>query len=67
VLTLESDNVPDRRNLGMLVLSECMVIVSDRRNQGMLMSSACIVMLVLAGRGGKGDVVGPGRFLKWGS
>jgi hypothetical protein len=66
-LTLESDDVPDSRNLGMLVLSACMVTVSDRIYQSVFMSSVCILMLVLAGRGGKGDGVGPGGFLTWGS
>ncbi len=59
--------MPHRRNSGMLVSSACMVTVPDRIYQSVFMSSVCIVMLVLAGRGEKGDVVGPGGFLTWGS
>jgi hypothetical protein len=58
--------VPDRRNSGILMSSVCVVIVPARRNQGVLISSVCIVMLVLVGRGGKGDGCWAGKILGMG-
>ncbi len=41
--------------------------IPERRPRGVLMLSVCIVMLVLAGKGGKGDGCWAGGFLKSGS
>jgi hypothetical protein len=43
------------------------ITVPGRENSGILMSSVCIVLLVLAGRGGKGDGCWAGGIVKWGS
>ncbi len=42
------------------------VVCRTEEDSGMLMSSICIVLLVLAGRGGKGDRCLRGRVLRMG-